>query len=236
MSQKKLAQELRLKGLSWTRTTAVEFETRGGKTKRDISLGEALALAAVLDVPLAELVTSESEVVNGDGRWAPAYVLAVIDGTANRDDIHGPAWDREMKALDWQTIDSEAASMIDRKRSKIEREGTWIARWDLERDPDRLASAAAQIGEAERAAAEHVANDRRVQVDPEDILFAADRLWGRSIEEERDRLLSMDPRSRTEDVARIRALRGQVTRRLYRDLSEELDSAVDRQVRKEADR
>lgn len=79
LTQQGLADEMLLRGLTWSRETVAQVET----TSRRITFVEAIALAASLDVPLARLVSTSAEVVSvGESEWTSAYVGAAMAGTA----------------------------------------------------------------------------------------------------------------------------------------------------------
>ena len=103
------------------------------------------------------------------------------------------------------------------------------ARVGLNRDV-QIRLARERAGPAEVHAADRVAAHCRLPVLPEEIVLAADRRWGRTLLEERDRKLQHDVRAQTASSERLSALRGQVMRKLYSELYAEIEEAVDRAV------
>ncbi|MGH9079659.1 MAG: hypothetical protein ACRDYE_06235, partial [Acidimicrobiales bacterium] len=85
LTQQGLADEMRLRGIAWTRETVAQVET----TNRRLGFTEAIVAAACLDVPVARLTASGSPTVAvGDSEWNAAYLGAAIAGTAG--DIFPP--------------------------------------------------------------------------------------------------------------------------------------------------
>ena len=97
LSQEQLAAQLRLIGLRWTRVTVAQFEGRSGRTKRNVTLGEALALAKALDVDVSALVKTDAEhVMNVDAPWPGAALAETAKGIYVELQIETPTWDRQL--------------------------------------------------------------------------------------------------------------------------------------------
>jgi transcriptional regulator with XRE-family HTH domain len=226
-SQGELAARMRLLGVRWTRVTVAQFETRGGKSRRNVTLGEALSLAKVLGIGLAALLETDADyVMIGSKPWAGQTLPSVAAGASIDLKIDASDWEQK---FDWALVGNEVTARLDE-------ENHCNYRWNL--DPDRLAEfqrARSLTTHAERTAAIRIAEELRLTVLPEEIVFAAERRWGHTLLEERERKLLYDQRTRTASTQRMKALRGQVMRRLYKELREEIEEAANRAARIEAE-
>lgn len=99
-------------------------------------------------------------------------------------------------------------------------------------DPDALRQAAVSAGEAEEKAARKLGEAKLV------VAGVAFALWGRSLTEERDRLVGMEIERSQWDPdftpRRVQAIRGHQTRRLLAEMSERIDAAKRGKVPKHA--
>jgi len=228
LTQQGLADEMFLRGVGWTRETVAQVET----TNRRIGLTEAIAAAASLDVPLARLAaTGADSVAVGDSRWTTAYLTAAIAGTA--DDLFPtdsyaaplPAY-HDDPANVWDEVPTRATAPgsspmeLERRRRPRERrpaDGPPIGGQDV-RTPDGAS-------DAPQKAAERLERRLRLRVTAGDVDSTAQRLYSRSLEDERERRVS-DRHTLT--GGSLPTIRGHVSRDLDREIAHEMERQTER--------
>ena len=230
LTQQALADEMALRGVGWTRETVAQVET----TNRRITLTEAIAVAACLDVPLARLTaTGATTGVVGDSRWTTAYLGAAIAGTA------GDMFPTESYALPVRTLVEEPADPwvepIAPSRSVPEGSPMELERRRRSRDrrmlaPEDAVTVAdsrppAEMSDAPQKAAERMERRLRLRVTASDIDSTAHQLWSRSLEAERERRVT-DRHSLT--GGSLPTIRGHVSRDLDRELTHEMEKRTGR--------
>ena len=205
--QEDIAMVARRWGFDWTRATVAAVETG----RRDVTLGEALALPPILSsalglaVELSDLLPGDKErvalggeatasvrqlrrILRGEGSKIPmASLVTTAGGAVVPDD---PFW-------------TDPARVAWRRRVIS----------DLRRQAERAA------GDAEAKAA------ARLGVEVSFVALAARRLWRRGFAEERDRRLAQSAPHQA-SAKTIRALRGHISRRLIEELRPEIEAAM----------
>ena len=226
LTQQALADEMLLRGVPWTRETVAQVET----TSRRITLTEAIAVAACLDVPLARLTaTGATTVAVGESRWTTAYLGAAIAGTAGdmfpaesystptRGFRDQPVETREQPP-DTPRVPAPDGSPMELERRRRSRDRRLVDPADLEPAPEnRLPD---QTSDAPQKAAERIERRLRLRVTASDVDSTAQQLWSRSLEAERERRVS-DRHQLT--GGSLPTIRGHVSRDLDRELAHEME-------------
>jgi transcriptional regulator with XRE-family HTH domain len=233
LTQQGLASEVTLAGLPWSRSTVGKVESG----QRGLGLVEALAVAMALDVPLSDLLQVEGFVNVGDGRWTPKCVQAAVVGEAGKltqDEAYwSPALERESqnqadraKALSPDVIKAAFGQMRDFDHK-------FRLRWDLESAPwGARRKLSNRVGKLETEAARRIELATRLEVSPPDVVAAVDRLGWQSIEVERDRRVSRDPKSENAAPRTLGALRGHAMREMDAELIDQIEAAATRSAAK----
>jgi transcriptional regulator with XRE-family HTH domain len=196
-SQDELTRRAGRLGLRWSRVTLADIEAG----RRDVTVEEFCLLPLLLDVELPELLPKpESKVRVGAGDVEVGALLLVLGGRAHR------VSPNQVSAL--HHVGGISVEYDDPKRARKARR---IARLRANDPSAELSIEVLSHAEAERHAAEVLG------LDPLDVVDISHGLWGRSLSEERNR--RVEERAGTGDLARRR---GHVTRRLIRELEEEL--------------
>ncbi len=216
LTQQGLADEMLLRGIAWTRETVAQVET----TNRRLGFTEAIVVAACLDVPVARLTTTGSPTVAvGESEWTAAYLGAAIAGTAG--DIFPP-----------ESYASPAAKRPEPPEA-VEPPGRALV---PDETPDRRRGdrRAADSGEPEplgrrstdspepgpQKTAERIERRLRLRVTASDVDAAAQQLWSRSLESERERRVT-DRHALT--GGSLQTIRGHVSRDLDREIAYEME-------------
>jgi transcriptional regulator with XRE-family HTH domain len=237
LTQQGLADEMLRRGVGWTRETVAQVET----TNRRITLTEAIAVAACLDVPLARLTaTGATTVAVGESRWTTAYLSAAIAGTAG--DMFPPESyalparvSYEEPADPWadpapvRTLSPDSSPMeLERRRRPRDRHPVEPADLDL----DQETRSPSDPSDAPQRAAERIERRLRLRVTAGDVDSTAQQLWSRSLEAERERRVT-DRHSLT--GGSLPTIRGHVSRDLDRELAHEMGKRNDRAERQAAE-
>ncbi len=220
LTQQGLADEMRLRGIAWTRETVAQVET----TNRRLGFTEAVAVAACLDVPVARLTATGSPTVAvGDSEWSAAYLGAAIAGTAG--DIFPPE--------SYASPASARAERAERRRAAINPRScgrpatnrrTVAGASDGPRSPTTSRAGKAERPTDRRRApqrtAERIERRLRLRVTASDVDAAAQHLWSRSLDSERERRVS-DRHAST--GGSLKTIRGHVSRDLDREIAYEME-------------
>lgn len=215
LTQQGLADEMHRRGIPWTRETVAQVET----TNRRLGFTEGLAVAACLDVPLARLTATGSPTVAvGDSEWSAAYLGAVIAGTAG--DIFPPESYSAPVAPSVETArpgppgpPPPEVPTPDRRRSdrRAADAGEPAAPGRRSTDPS---------AEGPQKTAERIERRLRLRVTASDVDAAAQHLWSRSLEAERERRVT-DRHALT--GGSLKTIRGHVSRDLDREIAYEME-------------
>jgi transcriptional regulator with XRE-family HTH domain len=214
LTQQALADEMLSRGVAWTRETVAQVET----TNRRLGFTEAIAVAASLDVPLARLTATGADVVSvGDSEWTTAYLSAAVSGTAG--DIF--AADSYSSSGSRPIPPGPSGRSIDPLE---DRGGRATGGRRRRRDaPEMEIEESEPIGppaSTQQRTAERIERRLRLRVTPGDVDTAAQHLWSRSLESERERRVS-DRHART--GGSLKTIRGHVSRDLDRELAHEME-------------
>jgi len=228
LTQQALADQMLVRGVSWTRETVAQVET----TNRRIGLTEAIAVAACLDVPLARLAATGADAVTvGDSRWTTSYLAAAIAGTAGDvfapDSFTVPGRTARDEPARWEEPEAPARTPTPPGGSPMELERR---RRPRDRRPVDVAEAAAADprlapeSDAPQKAAERIERRLRLRVTADDVDDTAQHLWSRSLEAERERRVA-DRHAVT--GGSLPTIRGHVSRDLDRELAHEMERRVE---------
>jgi transcriptional regulator with XRE-family HTH domain len=240
LTQQGLADEMLLRGITWTRETVAQVET----TNRRLGFTEAIAVAASLDVPVARLTaTGAATVTVGESEWSAAYLGAAVAGTAG--DVFPPESYASPAIRPVQPVETTSAPISPGPRSTP---GSLTAPIGVtpptvltgpepeagRRGPDERRSA--DVTEPERAgrrstdqppmaqapakAAERIERRMRLRVTASDVDAAAQHLWSRSLESERERRVT-DRHALT--GGSLKTIRGHVSRDLDREIAHAME-------------
>jgi transcriptional regulator with XRE-family HTH domain len=221
LTQQALADEMLTRGVAWTRETVAQVET----TNRRLGFTEAIAVAASLDVPLARLTATGADVVAvGDSEWTTPYLSAAVAGTAGdifAADSYSSAASTPIPPGPPGPPSRVVDPLEDRgRRGPIGRRRNRDAP-DMDIDePEPIAPAAS----TQQRTAERIERRLRLRVTPGDVDTAAQHLWSRSLESERERRVS-DRHART--GGSLKTIRGHVSRDLDRELAHEMERNAD---------
>jgi transcriptional regulator with XRE-family HTH domain len=216
-TQERAARAFRFCGLTAWRTSTVGSLEAGLRRPR---LDEVLLMCAALKVSLADLIVDVGEDVElGDGAVLPAFVI--------RDMLTTPIPDQNKKDMGdhvmWFPGEEKIARVVDRERAewgRLKPQFGRIRQWGTDRgligrnwaDMDAVGLPT----DAERHAA------RRLGLTAGEVRYAAEVLWKRGFEEERDARVGdngeLQPRSR-------QARRGLVTRQMLAEMRQMLAEA-----------
>jgi transcriptional regulator with XRE-family HTH domain len=217
LTQQALADEMLARGVPWTRETVAQVET----TNRRLGFTEAIAVAASLDVPVARLTATGADVVAvGDSEWTTAYLSAAVAGTAG-----------DIFAADSYSISASRPippSPPPRTPDPLEDRGGRGAGGRRRRGPPEIDEeedeSVGQAASTQQRTAERIERRLRLRVTPRDVDTAAQHLWSRSLESERERRVS-DRHART--GGSLKTIRGHVSRDLDRELAHEMERNAD---------
>ncbi|MBV8463859.1 MAG: hypothetical protein JO368_11225, partial [Acidimicrobiales bacterium] len=226
LTQQGLADEMRARGVPWTRETVAQLET----TNRRLGFTEAVVVAASLDVPLARLTATGADVVAvGEGEWTTPYLFAAVAGTAG--DIFtsesysataSPPIPPSASTAPTPPV-APAATAPDRLEDRSGRMTGRRRNRDLSDDEVEFVEAGRRTPSSQRTA-ERIERRMRLRVTPGDVDNAAQQLWSRSLESERERRVS-DRHART--GGSLKTIRGHVSRDLDRELAHEMERSAD---------
>jgi len=222
LTQQGLADEMLLRGVAWTRETVAQVET----TNRRLGFTEAIVVAACLDVPIARLTaTGAATVAVGESEWSAAYLGAAIAGTAG--DIFPPGSYASPSVAPVQRDEVGEApvraiapeEVPDRRRGPGERRvGDEEPELQGRRSTDRPA-------QAPQKTAERIERRLRLRVTASDVDAAAQQLWSRSLDSERERRVT-DRHALT--GGSLKTIRGHVSRDLDREIAHEMERNPER--------
>jgi hypothetical protein len=214
LTQQALADEMLARGIAWTRETVAQVET----TNRRLGLTEAIVVAACLDVPLARLTATGADVVAvGDSEWTTPYLSAAVAGTA------GDIFAADSYALSASRPIPPGAPIRETELVEDRRGRAPSGRRRRRDDPDPEADEQELAGRgpsSQQRTAERIERRMRLRVTPGDVDTAAEHLWSRSLESERERRVS-DRHART--GGSLKTIRGHVSRDLDRELAHEME-------------
>jgi transcriptional regulator with XRE-family HTH domain len=227
LTQQGLADEMLLRGITWTRETVAQVET----TNRRLGFTEAIAVAACLDVPVARLTaTGAATVTVGESEWSAAYLGAAIAGTAGDvfppESYASPAERPAQAAAPEPLTPSSPVSPgavgapdqeVERRRGPFERR--LVDPDDLERS-GRQSNAPEPQTQAPQKTAERIERRMRLRVTASDVDATAQHLWSRSLESERERRVT-DRHALT--GGSLKTIRGHVSRDLDREIAHEME-------------
>ncbi len=227
LTQQALADEMLLRGIPWTRETVAQVET----TNRRLGFTEAIVVAACLDVPVARLTSTGSDIVAvGESEWSAAYLGAAIAGTAG--DVFPP----ESYASPAARVPEPPAAPvgspgpedpIERRRATGDRrvvtpdETQHRGRRSTDPVPPSAPEEPAPVeAQAPQKTAERIERRLRLRVTASDVDATAQRLWSRSLESERERRVT-DRHALT--GGSLKTIRGHVSRDLDREIAHEME-------------
>jgi hypothetical protein len=215
LTQQGLADEMLVRGIPWTRETVAQVET----TNRRLGFTEAVVVAACLDVPVARLTATGSPTVAvGESEWTGAYLGAAIAGTAG--DIFPP-----------ESYASPAARTASGPGSEVPGQSRELDDAHERRRGERRASdqgepevpgrrATDRPTQGPQKTAERIERRLRLRVTASDVDAAAQHLWSRSLESERERRVT-DRHALT--GGSLKTIRGHVSRDLDREIAYEME-------------
>jgi len=217
LTQQGLADEMLLRGIAWTRETVAQVET----TNRRMGLTEAVAVAASLDVPLARLAATGADAVAvGDAEWTTAYLGAAIAGTAG--DVFPPgsySVGSFRRVEPYEPMAPETPippdAVVERGRGPRERRAG-----DIEETVSSGRRSTDAPSQAPQKTADRIERRLRLRVTAGDVDTAAQQLWSRSLDAERERRVS-DRHALT--GGSLQTIRGHVSRDLDRELAHEME-------------
>jgi len=210
LSQDGLARAIRIRGIHWTRATVAAIETG----RRSVSLVEGVALADVLGVGLGDLVSTTSSHVKVDlGIWSSDYLAGAVRG--NTDGIEDAFQSDDLRDL---------IRVSDRGiRDTLGRSSLLRSRWgrDVSMKPAAVIERERRIGDVEVTIASRLESRTHLGVTGSEVVVAADVMWQRSFQEERERRVAERPGVVTRRTQQ--ALRGRATR----DMEAEMRKAIE---------
>jgi transcriptional regulator with XRE-family HTH domain len=215
LTQQGLADEMRLRGIAWTRETVAQVET----TNRRLGFTEAVVVAACLDVPVARLTASGSPTVAvGDSEWSAAYLGAAIAGTAG--DIFPPeSYATPASSRVEPPESTEPSTPIGPDEARDRRRDDRVAAGPGEPEPHGRRSTDRPTPGPQRTA-ERIERRLRLRVTASDVDAAAQHLWSRSLDSERERRVT-DRHALT--GGSLKTIRGHVSRDLDREIAYEME-------------
>jgi transcriptional regulator with XRE-family HTH domain len=222
LTQQGLADQMLLRGIAWTRETVAQVET----TNRRLGFTEAIVVAACLDVPVARLTATGADAVGvGESEWTAAYLGAAIAGTTG--DIFPPETYASPHARP-----VEPSSPIDHSSERgpaVERlEGSDLPdrrrgdrrTGDSPEAPNQGRRLTDSPAQAPQKTAERIERRLRLRVTASDVDAAAQQLWSRSLDSERERRVT-DRHALT--GGSLKTIRGHVSRDLDREIAYEME-------------
>ena len=227
LTQQALSDEMRARGVPWTRETVAQLET----TNRRLAFTEAVVMAAALDVPLARLTATGADVVSvGDSEWTTPYLSAAVAGTAGdifASDSYSVTPASPVPPMATAPTPPSAPTPAPAASDRLgDRSGRTMGRRrnrDLVDEDVDLADTGRRAPSSQRTA-ERIERRLRLRVTPGDVDTAAQQLWSRSLESERERRVS-DRHART--GGSLKTIRGHVSRDLDRELAHEMERSPD---------
>lgn len=201
LTQADVASAVRSRGLEWVQSTVAALE-RGART---LAFHEAVALAGALELRPAELFSGHEWVAFGAaGKVRASAVANILSG--HEDEVD--------PTFQFGSPDDELATSERMLATTSERSLWWEeAGWE-----DLLRARWAARGEAEMKATKSQGLD---DLEPEEVAILAMKIFqGRSLTEERDRLLAEEADA-TASPRRVQAIRGHITRSLLEQIRQE---------------
>ena len=215
LSQDGLARAIRIRGIPWTRATVAAVETG----RRSVSLVEGIALADVLEVGIAGLVEGTSSHVTVDlGIWSSAYLAGAVTG--NTAGIADAFQSDELRRLD-RTMRAGVRELQGRMNLVRSRWGA-----DIDLTPVAVVERERRISDVEVAVAGRLESRTRLAVNGFEVVVAADAMWQRSFQEERERRVAERPGVVTRRTQQ--ALRGRATRDMEAEMQEAIEARADK--------
>jgi transcriptional regulator with XRE-family HTH domain len=228
LTQQGLADQMLLRGIAWTRETVAQVET----TNRRLGFTEAIVVAACLDVPVARLTATGADTVGvGESEWTAAYLGAAIAGTTG--DVFPPETYASPHARPVEPIQPiEAAS--ERVPVAERRDGTDLPdrrrgdrrSGDTPEMPNQGRRVTDGPAQAPQKTAERIERRLRLRVTASDVDAAAQQLWSRSLDSERERRVT-DRHALT--GGSLKTIRGHVSRDLDREIAYEMERHPERE-------
>jgi transcriptional regulator with XRE-family HTH domain len=223
LTQQGLADEMLLRGIAWTRETVAQVET----TNRRLGFTEAIVVAACLDVPVARLTaTGAATVAVGESEWTAAYLGAAIAGTTgdifppesysafpSRSAPNPPSGTPPVRSLGPEEVPDRRGGPSERRLPEPGDPGTG-GRRSTDGPPP-----------TQQKTAERIERRLRLRVTASDVDSAAQHLWSRSLESERERRVT-DRHALT--GGSLKTIRGHVSRDLDRELAHEMEQHPER--------
>lgn len=230
LTQAALAEQMADLGLPWTQSTVALVETG----RRQLSAIELVALSAVTETPMAELLDPGEwrEVTVGEGTWPAGWLRRVADGTVGGlDDL--PVG--ECPALPpGRQAQLDAALRAARALPAIgDAFATFAARWGLERSDMRVKDITAIITAADPSVTEAAFRVRRMlrghryasTIQANDVAAVAWVLWGRPYSDEHA-ARSGQRKRRGQSSRSLQAVRGHVTREMDQEIANHVKSVL----------
>lgn len=220
VQQDTVSRAARIYGLTWDRSRVGVLE-RGEKaisSEELVLLPLVLAEACRRPVKLSDLIAPDTRVELSPTISAAGYMVPKILGGDDLDDL--PAADLDFPTVADRMYPGQRPDVAGRKVQVL-----WERSQTVQDRLRRLAPDGMTAGEFSAllggvpSEAEHKAA-KRLAEDPHVILGLSSLLWGRSLAEERDRLV--DEQHPDASVDRRRALRGRVTRQLVDQMAAEI--------------
>jgi len=215
LTQQGLADEMLLRGIAWTRETVAQVET----TSRRLGFTEAIVVAACLDVPVARLTaTGAPNVAVGESEWTAAYLGAAIAGTAG--DIFPPDSYASPAARAVEPSDTTGSPSRPTPPTELPERRRADRRTADPGEAEQQGRRADSAAQTPQRTAERIERRLRLRVTASDVDAAAQHLWSRSLESERERRVT-DRHTLT--GGSLKTIRGHVSRDLDRELAYEME-------------
>jgi hypothetical protein len=215
LSQDRLARNILYRGIQWTRATVAAIETG----RRSVSLVEGVALADVLGVGLGDLVSTTSSHVKVDlGIWSSDYLAGAVRG--NTDGIEDTFQSNELRHLT-RVMSQGIRDTLGRAKGRRSRWGR-----DVSMKPAAVIERERRISDVEVTVASRLESRTKLGVTGSEIVVAADVLWQRSFQEERERRVAERPGVVTRRTRQ--ALRGRATRDMEAEMREAIEARADK--------
>jgi hypothetical protein len=215
LTQQGLADEMLLRGIAWTRETVAQVET----TSRRLGFTEAIVVAACLDVPVARLTaTGAPSVAVGESEWTAAYLGAAIAGTAG--DIFPPDSYASPAARAVEPSDTAGAPSRPTPPTELPERRRVDRRVAEPGEAEQQGRRADSPAQTPQRTAERIERRLRLRVTASDVDAAAQHLWSRSLESERERRVT-DRHALT--GGSLKTIRGHVSRDLDREIAYEME-------------
>ncbi len=212
LRQDDVSRAARMHGLAWgqSRIAALERGEKAISAEELVLLRLALTYACDREVTLSDLIDPQSRVALSDAVTATGRALVGV--LADEDTGAMLVRDLAVVPVALQSIDVPAmTARMDAIRDRAQRLGLATRA----RDYQPIFARERQIGLTEER------TGKRIGEDPFIVAAIANALWGRSLADERDRLV--DERADAgADPDRLRALRGRVTRQLVEQVAAEI--------------